>query len=402
VLIGHSVDHRPIVATRVGDPAAQVRVLVVGDIHGNERAGERIVARLRRTHPDGVQLWLIRSANPDGAAAGTRQNARGVDLNRNFPYRWRAGRHGTYYPGPRAASEPETRALMRLVRRIRPQIAIYYHQHLGITVRTRAGDIGLERTYARRTGLPLRSLPAYHGTAVSWENHSVAGTAFVVELRAGPADAARHAAAVLALARAARAARAARSAAAAAPPKPPIKWDPIPFPAHRKREMRAYARRHYGIDDYRLRRPHVIVEHLTATTTFAAAFNTFASDAPDPELHERPGTCAHFIIDRDGTIHQLVSLRLMCRHTVGLNYTAIGIEHVGLSDADVMGDRRELEASLALTRWLQARFHIATRNVIGHNESLSSPYHRERVARLRHQTHADMRRPTMVRYRRLL
>ena len=87
MLIGHSVDHRPIVATRVGDPAAQVRVLVVGDVHGNERAGERIVARLRRAHPQGAQLWLIRSANPDGAAAGTRQNARGADLNHNFPYR---------------------------------------------------------------------------------------------------------------------------------------------------------------------------------------------------------------------------------------------------------------------------------------------------------------------------
>jgi hypothetical protein len=396
MLIGHSADHRPIVATRVGDPTAHVRVLVVGDVHGNERAGERVVARLRRSRPAGVQLWLIRSANPDGAAAGTRQNADGVDLNRNFPYRWRAGPRGTYYPGPRAASEPETRAVMRLVRRIRPQIAVYYHQHLGITVRTGAADIALERAYARRTGLPLRSLPAYHGTAVSWENHTVpGGTAFVVELRAGPADAARHAAAVLALARTARV----RAAAAAAPR---ITWEPIPFPAHRKREMRAYARRHYGIDDYRLRHPRVIVEHITAVNSFSATFNTFASDAPDPELHERPGTCAHFVVDRDGTIHQLVSLRLMCRHTVGLNYTAIGIEHVGLTDADLMGDRRQLAASLRLTRWLQARFDIATRNVIGHNESLSSPYHRERVARLRRQTHSDMRHATMVRYRRLL
>jgi beta-N-acetylhexosaminidase len=146
----------------------------------------------------------------------------------------------------------------------------------------------------------------------------------------------------------------------------------------------------------------VIVEHITAVNSYSAVFNTFASDAPDPELHERPGTCAHFVIDRDGTIHQLVSLRLMCRHTVGLNYTAIGIEHVGLTDADLMGDRRQLNASLRLTRWLQARYHILTRNVIGHNESLSSPYHRERVARLRRQTHGDMRHSTMVRYRRLL
>jgi murein peptide amidase A len=395
VLIGHSVDHRPIVATRVGDPSAHVRVLVVGDVHGNERAGERIVARLRREHPEGVQLWLIRTANPDGAAAGTRQNARGVDLNRNFPHRWRRAARGTYYPGPRPASEPETRALMRFVRRIRPQIAVYYHQHMGITVRTRAGDVALERAYARRTGLPLRTLPDYHGTAVGWENRTVEnGTAFVVELRAGPPDVARNARAVLALARTAR--------AAATVGRPPIEWDPIPFPARRRREMRAYARRHYGIDSYRLRHPHVIVEHITVTPTFSSAFNTFASDAPDPELHERPGTCAHFVVDRDGTIHQLVSLQLMCRHTVGLNYTAIGIEHVGFSDGDLMGDRRELDASLRLTRWLQARYGILTRNVIGHNESLSSPYHHENVARLRGQTHGDMRHATMVRYRRLL
>jgi protein MpaA len=201
VVIGHSVEHRPITVTRAGDPAAVVRVLVVGDIHGNERAGERIVARLRRSPPAGVQTWLIRTANPDGAAAGTRQNARGVDLNRNFPFRWRAGPRGTFYPGPRPASEPETRAVMRLVRRVRPQLAIWYHQHLRIVVRDRVADPALLRGYARRTGLPLRSLPAYRGTAVTWENHVVGGgSAFVVELPAGRADARRHARAVAALA----------------------------------------------------------------------------------------------------------------------------------------------------------------------------------------------------------
>jgi protein MpaA len=207
LVIGHSVDGRPIVATRVGDPAAPVHVLVVGDVHGNEPAGEAIVARLRRERLSGVAFWLVRTANPDGRARGTRQNARGVDLNRNFPYRWAPGARGTYYPGPRAASEPETRALMTLVRRVRPQLAVYYHQHLGITVRARGGDLAVERAYARRTGLPLRSLPNYHGTAVSWENRTVPqGTAFVVELRAGPADAGLHARAVLALARRYRAA----------------------------------------------------------------------------------------------------------------------------------------------------------------------------------------------------
>lgn len=180
---------------------------------------------------------------------------------------------------------------------------------------------------------------------------------------------------------------------------PPIVHDPIPFGARRKAEMRAYARRHYGLDTALLKSPKVIVEHVSVTTTWRAVFNTFAPDVPDSELHELPGTCAHFVVDRAGRIHQLVSLRYMCRHTVGLNYTAIGVEHVGTSDAQVLGDARQMRASLRLTRWLQSKFGIATRNVIGHNESLSSPYHRERVRRLRTQTHGDWVHSDMEIYR---
>jgi len=163
--------------------------------------------------------------------------------------------------------------------------------------------------------------------------------------------------------------------------------------------MRAYAMRHYGIRSWRLTDPRVIVEHYTASSTFASAYNTFAADVPDIELHELPGLCSHYVIDRDGTIYQLVSTRIMCRHTVGLNWTAIGIEHVGLSDAQVLGDRAQMRSSLALTRWLRCRYGIAARNIIGHSESLSSPYHHERVPRLRRQTHGDMGRRAMSRYR---
>jgi N-acetylmuramoyl-L-alanine amidase len=184
--------------------------------------------------------------------------------------------------------------------------------------------------------------------------------------------------------------------------QPPIVHDPIPFGAKRRAEMRAYARRHYGLNTALLKAPKVIVEHVTVTTTFQAAWNTFAADVPDAELHELPGTCAHFVVDRAGKIHQLVSLRYMCRHTVGLNYTAIGIEHVGTSDAQVLGDAKQMRASLRLTRWLQGKFGIATKNVIGHAESLTSPYHYERVKRLRRQTHGDWQHADMVVYRRRL
>lgn len=176
----------------------------------------------------------------------------------------------------------------------------------------------------------------------------------------------------------------------------------IAFPQKRKNEMAAYARRHYGIDSYRLTNPKVIVEHVAVAGSATAVRNAFAPDRADPELHELPGVCSHFVIGRDGVVHQLVSVRIMCRHTVGLNYTAIGIEHAGYRDGDVMGNARQLRASLRLTAWLRCRYGIALKNVIGHNESLSSPYHRENVARLRNQTHGDMQAATMRSYRQKL
>jgi N-acetylmuramoyl-L-alanine amidase len=181
--------------------------------------------------------------------------------------------------------------------------------------------------------------------------------------------------------------------------RPPIVQQPIPFGAARKRETAAYARRHYGLDTYRLRDPHVIVEHLTVTNSIAATFNTFAPDRPDVELHELPGVCSHFVVGRDGTIVQFVPLSIMCRHTVGLNWTALGIEHVGSRDADLLDNPVQLRASLRLTRWLRCRYGIAVRDVIGHNESLRSRFHRENVARLRRQTHSDLATPAMRRYR---
>jgi N-acetylmuramoyl-L-alanine amidase len=191
-------------------------------------------------------------------------------------------------------------------------------------------------------------------------------------------------------------------AAGAHPSRPPIVSTPIPFGAQRKAEMKAYAQRHYGLDTYRLVDPRVIVEHVTVTSSFSAVYNTFAPDVPDVELHELPGVCSHFVIDRDGTIHQLVPIGLMCRHTVGLNWTAIGIEHVGMNDAQVLSDPAEMRASFRLTAWLMYRYDISLKNVIGHAESLSSPYHHERVARLKTQTHDDWQHANMVTYRRLL
>jgi N-acetyl-anhydromuramyl-L-alanine amidase AmpD len=180
---------------------------------------------------------------------------------------------------------------------------------------------------------------------------------------------------------------------------PPIHQWPIPYGAARKREMAAYSLRHYGEDTYALKSPKAIVEHYTETATAQEAYNTFAPDVPDSEFHELPNTCAHFLVERSGRIDQLVGLTVRCRHTTGLNWTAIGIENVGRSDGEILGDRAQIAASLALTRWLRCRYAIALSNVIGHNESLSSPYHHDLVPAFQHQTHSDFNRADMHVYR---
>lgn len=166
--------------------------------------------------------------------------------------------------------------------------------------------------------------------------------------------------------------------------------------------MAAYSLRHYGEDTYRLIHPKVIVEHFTETAGAAEAFNTFAPDVPDSEFHELPNTCAHFLVEPSGRIDQLVPLGIRCRHTTGLNWTAIGIENVGFSDGQILGDGAQIRASLRLTRWLRCRYRIPLRDVIGHNESLSSPYHHDRVPAFQHQTHSDWGHADMQRYRALL
>jgi beta-N-acetylhexosaminidase len=187
--------------------------------------------------------------------------------------------------------------------------------------------------------------------------------------------------------------------AAGASLRPRVVWKPIPFGSKRIAETAAYERRHYGLNRSTLVGPHVIVEHYTANESFSATWNTFASDAPDGELGEKPGTCAHFVVDKDGTVYQLVALPRSCRHTVGLNWTAIGIEHVGTSDAEILHNPRQLKASLALTLWLAHRFKIPRTGVIGHSESLRSPFHRERYGPWRCQTHGDWSHADMQLYR---
>jgi hypothetical protein len=146
--------------------------------------------------------------------------------------------------------------------------------------------------------------------------------------------------------------------------------------------MAAYSARHYGVDSWRLH-PRAIVLHFTASSTYASAHAAFTSDAPN--LGEEPGTCAQYVVDQDGTVYEQVPPTIQCRHTIGLNDVAIGIENVQLTgpsshwaDQQILHRPLQIDADLRLVRWLQAVFHIPTSDVIGHAMANDSPLFHDR------------------------
>jgi N-acetyl-anhydromuramyl-L-alanine amidase AmpD len=169
--------------------------------------------------------------------------------------------------------------------------------------------------------------------------------------------------------------------------------------------MALYSKRHYGGRRWRLIHRRVIVLHFTGGNSYSSAWNTFASNSPNHG--ELPGVCAHFIIGKRGTIHKLVSLKIRCRHAIGLNYTAIGIEMVQptgagahWADRQILQRRRQIRSALHLVRWLRSRFRIRMRNVIGHAMANSSPFFKDLEGWTN--THTDwLRRDVKVFRRRL-
>jgi murein peptide amidase A len=186
--IGTSLRDRPIRAYRLGEPGSRVTAVVLGSMHGNETAGTRMVRALRNGRPvTGVDLWVVPTINPDGAARGTRGNARGVDLNRNFGHDW-APLTGSYYSGTGPFSEPESRALKRFLDRVDPKLVVSFHQPLyGV------GRAGERRPFLRRLAegldLPIKAFNcsgACHGTMTAWFNANHDGTAVTVEFGSSP------------------------------------------------------------------------------------------------------------------------------------------------------------------------------------------------------------------------
>ena len=181
-VLGESVDGRKIMAWHLGEPGKPKVVLMAG-MHGNELAPRQILQSLRDGDQiNGVNLWVVPTYNPDGAAAGTRKNAHGVDLNRNFPYRW-ADLDGNYESGSKAASEPETRAMMKFLRDVRPKWILSFHQPLhGVDTDTNRPKFA--RKVGRHLDLPAKKFTCggvCHGTMTMWFNHRFAGTALTVE-----------------------------------------------------------------------------------------------------------------------------------------------------------------------------------------------------------------------------
>jgi murein peptide amidase A len=190
---GRSAQGRRIYLRQYGDPALEGEVLVFGCIHGDECAARvlRPLTQITSFCPDWASdVYVVGNLNPDGAALGTRLNGRGVDLNRNFPAAWKpiGERGGPQYSGPRPFSEPETRLAARIVRRLRPEVTIWFHQHYAPRplVRAWGRSVPAARRFARLAALPFRRLPWLAGTAPHWQNTSLAdGSSFVVELPRG-------------------------------------------------------------------------------------------------------------------------------------------------------------------------------------------------------------------------
>ncbi len=185
---------------------------------------------------------------------------------------------------------------------------------------------------------------------------------------------------------------------------PPIVQDLVPYGPARKAEMAAFSKRHYGQDTWVLQ-PKVIVLHYTATSTYGAAHNTFASNAP--ALGELPGVAAHFVIAEDGTIYQQVPLDVRCRHTVGLDWCAIGIEFVQPAAsgptqaiADIFARQHQVDAALRLVAWLQATYDISTDDVIGHAMANASPFFKDLTGA--RNDHVDWNAAAVARFRQAL
>jgi protein MpaA len=184
-VIGYTVKDRPIRAWRLGDPTSPVKAVFIASMHGNEAQPAKILLNLRDGAPvTGADIWVVPYMNRDGFVRHTRKNARGVDLNRNFPVRW-IPQDGKYESGRRPASERETRVMMRFLSEIKPKYVVSFHQPLyGVDMANADKVRPLGRRLSRYLNLPRKRFTCNggcHGTMTQWFNKMFAGAAITVE-----------------------------------------------------------------------------------------------------------------------------------------------------------------------------------------------------------------------------
>jgi protein MpaA len=188
--------------------------LLTAAFHGEEALTALLIRRLLEQVPAQETTWVVAPVvNPDGLLAGTRQNARGVDLNRNFPAStWRSELSITYPPGidPRQrepgnrtnrsspgsepASEPETRALLELVERLQPPLVIDVHSPLNLLLVRRGVPAGVAELLSGRAALPVVSeLPGCPGAFDDWlEESGIPAVVYEIADESLPAACANH------------------------------------------------------------------------------------------------------------------------------------------------------------------------------------------------------------------
>lgn len=143
------------------------------------------------------------------------------------------------------------------------------------------------------------------------------------------------------------------------------------FDAKRLSLTAEYCRIHYGFDGYELKNPRMIVLHYTAFPTLDESYRFFRPSLLDTKSRAdicsggRVNVSAHYLVDRDGTIYQLASERVICRHIIGFNYTALAIENVGRDERDLTLAQVESDVQL-VTRILER--HPGIEYLIGHQE----------------------------------
>jgi protein MpaA len=187
--IGHSLAGRPIELRQIGDPRWSGELLVFGCIHGDECAAGAVQPTTGGCPDPSADIFVVPSLDPDGTVAGSRLNARGVDLNRNFPSEWKpiGSPFSPQYSGSHPFSEPETRFAAQVIRVVRPEATIWFHQYRGRRpfVRAWGQSVAGGRHFARLARMRFRAMRWPAGTGPNWQNHVFRGAAFVVELPQG-------------------------------------------------------------------------------------------------------------------------------------------------------------------------------------------------------------------------